>query len=485
MPGSSSESTPSTADGTHTTPDRRRRERQLRDRVIVTVTRAATGAFFRSVEVVGDPPPPGPTIIAASHLYGFVDPVVLIARIGHLPRFLAKATLWTNPAARHALNFARVIPVHRAADGATDANTTMFAAAVDALAGHGTLAVFAEGTTHDDPTIRPVRTGVARIALQAAGNGIDGVRVVPVGITYEDKVALRGRVLIHYGEPVEVPADPTLVTTDGTADHDKVRVFTDHLQRRIEALTPHFATTEEALALTRAAEINRRTTVGADAVVPMAPVAADARALSRTDPTRRSALVDLVARYEMLRGFIGLDDATVDRGVNLTALVRRILALAVVVVVLSPLAVAGLFANLVPLVLVFVAGLVPRAPVSKGTIRVLVAAITFPVTWLVLALADTGTGPVGNLARTVTLPVNALLGPTAGDRAGWLAALVVLVAVPLMGIFAVVVIGRARALGAAVLRWRTFVDRRGQLDVVRARRDEVVAETRALLATSR
>lgn len=455
---------------------------QVRDRVLVGIARGATRALYTSVEVVGDPPPPGPTILAASHLNGFVDPVVLVARIGHLPRFLAKATLWANPVARVALGFARVIPVHRAVDGATDANTAMFASAVEALAARGTLAVFAEGTTHDDPAIRPLRTGVARIALQAAGAGVEGIVVVPVGITYSDKVALRGRLLIHYGEEIRVAPDPDLVAADGSPDHARVREFTDHLQRRIEALTPHFASTEESIALTTAATVDLRTTSLPGRPVPMAAVAEESRMLAAAGPDERRDLVARVARYEMLRGFVGLDDATVLGGVRLGDLTRRIVVLAVVVFVLSPLAVAGVFANLVPFLLVVAAGLVPKAPVSKGTARVLVGLITFPATWLVLALADAGTGPLGGVARAVTLPVNGILGPTPADRAGALAAVVVFVAVPVMGVLAMFVVAQARTLFAAVLRWRTLVDRRGQLDLVRAHRDDVVATTRAVIA---
>src|SRR5690606_38598881 len=93
------------------------RRTTLRDRILTFVARLLTRAFFRSVEVEGPPPPPGPVILAASHLYGFVDPVVLVARLGVLPRFLAKATLWKTAVARPLLGFARVIPVHRRVDG--------------------------------------------------------------------------------------------------------------------------------------------------------------------------------------------------------------------------------------------------------------------------------------------------------------------------------------------------------------------------------
>ena len=85
----------------------------LRDRIITAIARMLTWAFFRTVETEGPEPPSGPVILAASHLYGFVDPVVLVAELGHLPRYLAKATLWKTAAARPLLDFARVIPVHR------------------------------------------------------------------------------------------------------------------------------------------------------------------------------------------------------------------------------------------------------------------------------------------------------------------------------------------------------------------------------------
>jgi 1-acyl-sn-glycerol-3-phosphate acyltransferase len=457
------------------------RRPHLRDRVITAVARLLTRAFFRSVETEGPEPPSGPVILAASHLYGFVDPVVLVARLGHLPRYLAKATLWKTAVARPLLDFARVIPVHRRADGATEDNAVMFAGAVDALGRGSMLAVFPEGTTHDDPSIRPLRTGVARIALQAAGSGVEGVRIVPVGVTYEDKVAVRGRALVSYGRPIEVPVDRRVVDDVGVPVADHVRELTDRLQADIEALTPHFDTTEEALALSAAATVSLRDDAGEVVAVPLAAVAARARRLAAADPARRLELVGLVARYRMLLGFVDIDDEDVVRGIGLSALARRIAVLAAVVVLLAPLAVAGLFANLVPAVLVLVAGLVPKAPVSKGTIRLLVAAVAFPATWLFLALRDAASGAVPDLVRRVTVPVDALLGPDPGDRAGVAAGLVVLVAVPVLGALALVIVERARTLVVSVVRWRTLLDRRGQLDEVRARRAAVVALTRDLL----
>src|SRR5690348_851625 len=100
-----------------------------RDRAIAAIARFLTRAFFRRVEIEGTRPPPGPVILAASHLNGFVDPVVLVARLGRLPRFLAKSTLWDVVVARPLLGFARVIPVYRRIDGGTpEENARTFSA---------------------------------------------------------------------------------------------------------------------------------------------------------------------------------------------------------------------------------------------------------------------------------------------------------------------------------------------------------------------
>lgn len=438
--------------------------------MIVGLARILTRSFFRSVEVEGRPPPDGPVVLAASHLYGFVDPVVLVSRLGAFPRFLAKATLWKVPVARFLLGFARVIPVHRRVDGASgDDNVSMFSSAVEALGAGGMVALFPEGTTHDDPTLRPLRTGAARIALEAKAAGVDDVRIVPVGVTYEDKVRVRGRALVSYGTPIEVPSVP-----GGDTDQDAVRALTDRLQKELNDLTPHFATTEEALALAAAAT----TSLSVEGEEPLlADVQQRARALARIDDDRRGALVALVARYHMLLGFVRLEDADVAQRQVLRPLVRRLIVLGVLGVVLTPFAVAGLFANLVPALLVLAAGLTVRAPVSKGTVRLLVALVAFPAWWAFWAWQDARSGPLGELARQVTAPVEALLGTALSDRRGWVADVATFAAAPLLGLATLALLERTRALFLGIVRWRTLLDRRGQLGEVRERRAEVIAAT--------
>ena len=453
---------------------------QGRDRLITWLARLLVRCFYRSVETEGTLPPTGPVILAASHLNGFVDPVVLVAELRAFPRYLAKATLWDVKVAKPLLNFARVIPVHRRQDGATTGNVGTFDSAVQALADGSLLAVFPEGTTHDDPTIRPLRTGVARIALQASASGVAGVTIVPVGVTYEDKVAVRGRALVSFGEPIAVPDASHALDESGEPSHEIVHQLTDRLTVALQALTPHFSSTEEALALTAAAEISLRTQEDPEPVR-MADVAAKSRRLSRAgaDPVRE--LVSLVARYQMLLGFVGLEDEDLVHRVGLKTLARRLVVLGVLLVVLAPVALAGLFANLIPVVLVLIAGLTVKAPVTKGTVRLLVAVVAFPAMWLALAITDGSDGWLGQTARQVTYPVDLGLGRSITDRSGAAAGIVVFIAAPLLGAIALVLAQRLVAFIRSLESWRTLLDRRGQLADVRARRADVVDATADLL----
>jgi glycerol-3-phosphate O-acyltransferase/dihydroxyacetone phosphate acyltransferase len=477
------------------------RRPQVRDRFLAFVARVLARSFFRSVEVEGAAPDRGPVILAASHLNGFVDPVLLVAQLGRLPRFLAKATLWNVVPARPLLSFARAIPVQRRVDAgdATD-NTRTFGAAVDALAEGGTLAVFPEGTTHDDPAIRPLHTGVARIALQAAAAGVEDVRIVPVGITYEDKVAVRGRALIHFGPAMEVPAVPQAVPAGGAAadpageagpasevvtagtgfdpDRHEVRELTDELAEAIRATTPDFASTEEALALTRGADVALRPLGALPGSVPLTRSTALARRLAEAPRAEVDHLVDVVARYHLLLGAVGLTDDQLVANRHLRTLGRRTAWLAVLVVLLAPFALVGFFTNLVPALIVLAAGLVPRAPVSKGTVRLLVAALVFPLTWLVIAVWDVGAGFVGNLLQRLTFPLDPVVEGIFGTRGGFWPSVLVFVAIPVLGFVALLFVERSWALLQDWTVWRALLDRRGQLGALRERRAEVVAVTR-------
>lgn len=129
-----------------------------------------------------------------------------------------------------------------------------------------------------------------------------------------------------------------------------------------------------------------------------------------------------------------------------------------------------------PVAVVVVAGLVPGAPVTKGTIRLLVALLVFPLSWLALAWFDVGGGAIADATTVVTFPLQPVLSGALGDRSGFLPSLLVFVAAPLFGVAALAVVEQWRSFWTAWQSWRTVLDRRGQLDELRALRRTVVAE---------
>ena len=167
--------------------------------------------FYHTIAVSGARriPASGPVIVVANHPNGLIDPVILGLALNRPVAFLAKSTFFSNPVARLAMDAFGAIPVYRTSDGAgTGKNEETFARCRDLLSHQGWVALFPEGTTHDETTLKPFKSGAARIALSAleeAGPAL-GLQVLPVGLMYEDKKIFRSRVALGVGEPFDLAA---------------------------------------------------------------------------------------------------------------------------------------------------------------------------------------------------------------------------------------------------------------------------------------
>jgi 1-acyl-sn-glycerol-3-phosphate acyltransferase len=449
------------------------------DRFVSFIARVITRGLYRSVEVIGfDELPRGPRLIVANHFNGFVDPVVLAGALGRLPRFIAKATLWKTPGVPLLMRLVGVLPVHRTADGGGD-NSGTFDTVVRELHQGMTVAIFPEGTTHDNQHLSPVRTGAARLALDAAHDRVPGMHVVPVGVTFEDKVALRSRVVIRAGRPIDPAGSGYLDAAGeplGSDDHDAVRRLTDEIRSGLAATAPDFDTLLDAVEMRRAADVALRT----DGVAPMAEVSLArreqlAKQLDHLPDDRREPIARAAAEYELLLGAVRITDRYLMPRVRVEDLVKRLVITAVYVGILAPFALVGIVVNLIPTLLVILAGLAAKAPVSKGTNRVLVGFVAFPVMWFALAVWDVGGSYVADALSLATWPLSPEIDWIFGSRGGWGASLVVFVACPVLGLLAVWL---AEQIIRLYRTWRavsTSLNRRGQLQALLERRDELVA----------
>jgi glycerol-3-phosphate O-acyltransferase / dihydroxyacetone phosphate acyltransferase len=252
-------------------------------RIIVAVLRFAMRIYFRHVEVVGleHVPLKTPVIFVLNHPNALVDPAFLLCLAPRRISFLAKAPLFRMPVLGYFVRTLDCLPVHRHQDEGSDVsrNREMFAAARALLSRGGTIGICPEGVSHDEPRLRPIKTGAARIALGAVSSGevqlanaggadntktgpsanaggsdkcVD-LKIVPAGLYYTSKTTFRSAALLYFGLPIEV--EPVELEADGNPPRAAVRELSNKIERSLRAVILD-AEHEEALqTITRAERI--------------------------------------------------------------------------------------------------------------------------------------------------------------------------------------------------------------------------------------
>ena len=183
--------------------------------------------FFKRICISGTPYTGGGAIWASNHSSGIVDPAVMLGLAPVTIRPLGKHTLWDIPVMKQFLALTRAIPVTRLQDIKKDikaqkemleqgnfesdwrakSNSEAFQKVSDALLEGDCILIFPEGVSHDEPYIFQLKTGLARMALQAMGKAKDSnfsVVVQPAVIDYSEKDEFRSELYLHFCEPIVI-----------------------------------------------------------------------------------------------------------------------------------------------------------------------------------------------------------------------------------------------------------------------------------------
>ena len=368
-------------------------------RVICSILKLSLRIYFRRIEVagLGNVPLDNPVIFVLNHPNALVDPVFLLCLAPRRVSFLAKAPLFRMPVIGSLVRALDSLPAYRQQDKGEDVtrNRETFAAARELLLRGGTIGICPEGVSHNEPRLKPLKTGAARIALGAASSGqaID-LRIVPVGLYYTEKTTFRSSALLHFGESLAV--QPVTLDPDGAPPRDSVRALSRQIEDALRDVMLH-AEHDEALALIEKTErIFSAEELGDHEEEQSLTRSRDLRqrllqgyALLRTlSPKRIAAIEARVNRFESELEQAGIDpfDLSLPKSAGQTIiwLIVQLLSCAV----LAPFALIGAVVHYPAYRL---AGYLART-LSRGeqdvisTFKITAALLFFPLTWLVLAL---------------------------------------------------------------------------------------------------
>lgn len=380
--------------------------------------------FYRRIEVLGlERVPSDASVFAVNHPNGLLDPLFVLCFAPARVSFLAKAPLFGYPIIGWFVRTFDAIPVYRKQDNVAGTNAETFARSRDVLKSGGSIAVFPEGTTHDDPQLRELKTGAARIAL---GAHVEQLSVVPTGIYYTAKHTFRSSALVLFGDAIPVrpvvaggeppPAEVETLTRAIELGLDDVTLQADsHAALELIARAEDIFTASDEQPLAEEFDVRRRFIEGYHYLQSRSP-----------------------ERLEKLRSEIERFDAELRRArIDVHELRPRIDPLRLLrVIVLFPLALVGAALHYPTYRLVgILAGHFAKGERNMiGTMKFLAALAFFPVTYLAIA---------------------ALVGWMAGA----LPAVLVLLILPVLGFVALrtfedldAIVGDARAIVHRVFR---------------------------------
>jgi 1-acyl-sn-glycerol-3-phosphate acyltransferase len=184
--------------------------------VLRWITGIALHWFYGDIRVVGEEriPARGPLLIAVNHQNALVDSLIVGWVVPRMIAMTAKATLADNPLVALVFRMLHVVPLRRASDEARSSNRfpidrsrnrEAFSEIVDLLRGGGAVLIFPEGKSHNEFGLEPLKSGLARLALQARDNGaVKGLRILPLGLVFEDKGTPGTAVGARIGEAIKM-----------------------------------------------------------------------------------------------------------------------------------------------------------------------------------------------------------------------------------------------------------------------------------------
>lgn len=434
-------------------------------RVIVALVRLALRIYFQRIEVTGveHVPLDTPVIFVLNHPNALVDPVFLLCLAPRDVSFLAKAPLFRMPFIGYLVKELDSLPVYRHQDQGADVtkNQETFIAARKLLARGGTIGICPEGVSHDDPGLKPIKTGAARISLAAVSTGeVKDLKIVPAGLYYTSKTSFRSDALLYFGNPIDV--EPVTLEPDGTPPRDAVRRLSSQIEKALREVILDAQHEEELQTTARAERIFSSASNDGEAESLKDELHLQQRFIKaypivqRRQPERLRRLETRMMRFEEELNQAGVDPEELSPpGSTLrvfAAIVRRVILF---LLMLGPALIGAVTHYPAYKLGGFLATRFARDSDDViSTIKIISAMLLFPLTWIILAVV-------------------------AYVYSGWLLAVLTLLVIPFCGYVAIVFfeeldksIAGLRVLTFFLVRRRFFVRLLAERNAIR---NEIIA----------
>lgn len=204
------------------------------------VIKFALNVFFQKIDIRHgqNVPDEKPVVLIANHPNSIMDALVLGVVTRRKVNYIAHAGLFRNKVFGWFLRKCGVIPVYRRDDDPDkmDQNVSMFASCTEVLEKGEAIGIFPEGVSDMRRKVKQIKTGAARIVLETEKlNDFKlGVALIPVGLHFYSRSHFRSRVLVNFGEQIELKSHFATFQKD---EYAGVRQLTLAIQTALEKLT--------------------------------------------------------------------------------------------------------------------------------------------------------------------------------------------------------------------------------------------------------
>lgn len=363
---------------------------------------ASAWLYYRRFVVSGARkfPSKGPVMLVSNHQNAMMDAIMCCVAAPRQLHFLTRADIFKSPVSNRILRHLNMLPVYRPRDGRAKVatlNQLTFDESEKRIAAGNVISAFPEGNHSNKRAIRPLKKGVARIALRAMKSyNLEKLNIVPVGLDYSNYENFRTDLYVNFGDPIDLDMYREQFDQDETM--------------AINNLTSHIAASLRDLVIDiRRADYH-------DTLMALRPLIESASGKRLSARARFKAFQQGVitlsdapdSDFEKLKSQV--DEFRNIAGANWEQLLKpkRKVGMGswLYLLLFSPVILLGLVANLIPAL--FIKSFVKKNikdPHFRSSIKIGMAIFVFPLFWMMLALLT------WFICTVFWAPLLALVGP--------------------------------------------------------------------------